>query len=160
MTYICLDCGHHFDEGEQAQFKEAHGERYSACPVCGGDYEKAEWCRQCKGDFLADKVYGGYCRECLEGAIDYDTGLRFLEDKGLLADFIIGAYFESEVPESTSATFNLHLLNTFKRLKAEEILMNRNNLLQLLRRFILDDEGDTGKELFAKWLTECEEKGK
>ena len=160
MTYICLECGHHFEEGEEMQFSEAHGEHYSACPVCGGDYEKAEWCHQCKGDFLGDTVYGGYCRDCLEDAIDYDTGLRFLENKGLLADFIIGAYYQSEVPESTSALFTLHLRETFLRLKAEQILMQRGTLLQLLRRFILDDEGDTGKELFAKWLTECEGKGK
>jgi hypothetical protein len=48
MIYKCVDCGHIFEEGEQAVWYEDRGEfwgvpcseRMTGCPICNGDYEE------------------------------------------------------------------------------------------------------------------------
>lgn len=48
MMYQCADCGHIFEEGEQAVWYEDRGEfwgvpcreRMTGCPVCHGAYEE------------------------------------------------------------------------------------------------------------------------
>ena len=74
MAYKCLECGHIFDEGEQAIWEEHHpygmgtaSEEFSGCPVCKGDYEETKQCKFCKGEFLEEELNGGFvCDECLE----------------------------------------------------------------------------------------------
>jgi hypothetical protein len=75
MAFKCLECGHVFEEGEQAIWYEYHpygmgtaSEEFSGCPLCKGDYEETKHCKICGGDFLKDELNGGcVCDECLEG---------------------------------------------------------------------------------------------
>lgn len=67
--YRCEDCGHLFEEGEQARWEESRGEHFgtpcsetmSGCPICKGDYEEVEPCKLCDS---YEKVENGYCEEC------------------------------------------------------------------------------------------------
>ena len=49
--YKCTECGHLFEEGEQATWEEEHGldsppyEKWSGCPVCRGGYEDVNRCK-------------------------------------------------------------------------------------------------------------------
>ena len=74
MAYRCLECGHIFEEGEQARWKEHHpygmgyaAEKFSGCPICKGSYEETKQCKICGGEFLEDELNGdGVCDECIE----------------------------------------------------------------------------------------------
>ena len=66
--YRCEECGHLFEEGEQAKWTEMHGfshgdgEEWSGCPICKGDYEEIKPCKIC-GSY--DHDYGEeYCNAC------------------------------------------------------------------------------------------------
>lgn len=82
MAYRCLDCGHIFEEGEQAVWEEHHPygmgyatENFSGCPICKGDFEETKQCTICGGEFLEDELNGGcVCDECIEQySKDFDT---------------------------------------------------------------------------------------
>lgn len=73
--YKCLECGHLFEEGEQATWEESRGEFWgtscseemNGCPICKGDYEETKRCEICGGEFLKDELNGGLvCDDCLE----------------------------------------------------------------------------------------------
>jgi hypothetical protein len=74
MTYRCLDCGHIFEEGEEARWRESRGECWgtpcseevSGCPLCRGDYEETTPCAICGSAHLEDELNGGVCDECIE----------------------------------------------------------------------------------------------
>ena len=52
----CKECGHLFEDGEQARWTEAHGEVWECCPLCKGGFEEIEPCKIC----------GTYDHECQE----------------------------------------------------------------------------------------------
>lgn len=74
MAYKCLDCGHIFEEGEQARWSEGRGEFWGSpcseemtgCPLCKGDYEKTFRCAVCGSEHLEDELSGGVCNECID----------------------------------------------------------------------------------------------
>lgn len=74
MSFKCLECGHIFEEGEQAVWSEGRGEFWgtpcseemSGCPLCRGDYEKTEQCKICGSACLADELEGGVCDDCVD----------------------------------------------------------------------------------------------
>ena len=68
--YICLDCGHIFDEPKE--WVETHGfdygpyEEWSGCPRCGGAYEKAVECDICGEYYRKSELTDGLCDNCYE----------------------------------------------------------------------------------------------
>jgi hypothetical protein len=74
MAYICLDCGHIFEEGEQKTRTEERGEYWGTscsvsiggCPNCGGEYEEATSCSICGSKHLEEDLNGGLCDECID----------------------------------------------------------------------------------------------
>lgn len=74
MAYICDDCGHIFEEGEQKRRKESRGEFWgsksyeyvSVCPICGGSYSEAEVCEICGSAHTEEDLHGGVCDECID----------------------------------------------------------------------------------------------
>lgn len=72
MSYKCLECGHIFEEGEQAFWNE-YGEywgtpfsqRMSGCPICKGTYEETVGCEICGSQHLEKELTDGVCDECI-----------------------------------------------------------------------------------------------
>lgn len=68
--YKCCDCGHLFEDGEQAVWNEDRGEFWgspctesvSGCPVCKGDYVEVEPCQICGG--YEHEEYDKFCDDC------------------------------------------------------------------------------------------------
>lgn len=101
--FKCLSCGHIFEDSEQRIYAEHHpygdttaAEYFSVCPVCGGDFEEAKYCKSCDGAFLADELIAGYyCKECLCASLDVEsfldfatTGVKSDTDLDTLEDFV------------------------------------------------------------------------
>ena len=69
MVYRCEECGHIFEEGEQAVWREDRGEFWgspcseemSGCPICKGAFSEAENCKIC-GSY--ENVEDGFCNAC------------------------------------------------------------------------------------------------
>jgi hypothetical protein len=76
MAYKCLECGHIFEEGEQAEWEERHSldttpyEKWSGCPLCRGDYGEAVRCVCCGAEFLEEELTDGVCDGCVEDLKD------------------------------------------------------------------------------------------
>ena len=74
MKYKCVECGHIFEEGEQAVWYEDRGEfwgdpcseRLTGCPVCHESFEEAFECKGCGEWFLYDELDDGLCESCQE----------------------------------------------------------------------------------------------
>ena len=103
MFLKCLECGHIFEEGEQAIEVERHpygdttvNEKWAFCPVCGGDYQEAKCCECCGGAFLEDELIAGYCcKKCLRASLNVEsfldfatTGVNSDTDLDTLEDFV------------------------------------------------------------------------
>ena len=97
MAYICVDCGHIFDEGEAAIREEHHPygsttaiERIAVCSVCGGSFEEAGTCKCCGGHFYEDDLIAHYyCEECVEDFMTLDNLKKYAKsDLYAFADFM------------------------------------------------------------------------
>lgn len=72
MFYKCLECGHIFEEGEEAVWYDTHGlevtpyEKMSGCPICKGAYKETVQCDVCGSEHLEDELNGGVCDECID----------------------------------------------------------------------------------------------
>lgn len=72
MMFKCDDCGHLFEQGEEAIWEESRGEFWgqpcyetvSGCPKCKGDYSKIEPCKVCGG--YNHEAGECYCKDCKE----------------------------------------------------------------------------------------------
>ena len=74
--FICLDCGHIFDDDEVAVWQESRGEYWgvpcyetvSGCPCCNGDYVKTYKCDCCNewitGDYIKTDDNQRVCENC------------------------------------------------------------------------------------------------
>lgn len=87
MAYICLECGHIFEEGEQAQWTESRGEFWgmpcreamSGCPKCHGEYVETAKCEICGAEIHPDEVV---CEMCIdERKHDFDMCYRVCGDE-------------------------------------------------------------------------------
>ena len=74
--YICLECDHVFEEGEERIEREYQGEchgspsyeTYRVCPECGEDYDEAVRCAECGYYTASSKMDGNICPECVKKA--------------------------------------------------------------------------------------------
>ena len=111
MSYICLDCGHIFEDGEQAHRKETRGEYWgsscsedvSCCPLCGGEYAKSVPCSICGSEHLEEDLNGGLCDECID-KYKNDIEMCFKigkndDDKVELNCFLASMFEKSEIEE-------------------------------------------------------------
>lgn len=73
--FKCLDCGHLFEDGEQAKWEEDRGEYWgtrctetmSGCPICKSDYIEVKPCKVC-GSYEHD-TDEEICVECRNSLI-------------------------------------------------------------------------------------------
>jgi hypothetical protein len=114
MAFKCLECGHIFEEGEQAKWEEHHpygmgyaAEEFCGCPLCKGDFEKTKQCEICGGEFLEDELLGGcVCDECVE---KHKRDLKI-------------CYSIAETTEKQEIKINALLASAFDITEIEEIL--------------------------------------
>lgn len=97
MSYICLDCGHVFDDPHT--YEERHGlehgpyEYFSVCPACGSSaYDTLGTCERCgaaTANIELSKVHGRWlCKECLN-AVDPDCDTPFWERPPAVSSFLL-----------------------------------------------------------------------
>lgn len=162
--YKCLNCGHVFDEGEQQILKDNHGmeggfyEKMSVCPMCGGDYEEAEYCQRCEQVFIKDKLFNGICEDCLNARADYDTVLRYLNDTNQLEVFADFYFTYCSTPTNGYNDMLIAaLIDWYKRQKVNDLLCRKTDFLKACKDFVLKSDGEFGLRDFAEWLKKAKE---
>ena len=168
--YKCTECGHLFEEGEQAVWYdnqgECHGvtamERFSGCPVCKGDYEEVYQCEACGDWQTEDELYDSWCEKCLRETINYDTFFEYCEaniDEQYLDTFVMCyLLYCDEIPKYPSVEFHQLMVETYKRRVADAKLLGGGfDFLADCVRFVMDDDGYSGRENYADWLNNRKE---
>jgi hypothetical protein len=115
MAYRCLECGHIFEEGEQARWSESRGEFWgvacsenmSGCPLCKGDYEETTPCKICGSEHLENELSGDVCDECIE---------KYHHD--------IDVCFKVGANDTETIEINCFLASMFDKEQIEELLLN------------------------------------
>ena len=160
MMFKCCECGHLFEEGEQAVTYETRGfyqppyEEIHSCPVCGGDFEEVHQCEKCGDWHSEDELSEGICDDCLEGSINSETAVSFLEDMllsdkdyavGFVFEVLLDTKFSGNISEQVLELCKTSLKNFFKaEVVAEMLLEEVHNI---------DDDGR-----YALWLKSKEVK--
>ena len=180
MMYRCENCGHLFEEGEQAVWEERHGldtppyEKWDGCPICKGGYEEVHQCKECGDWHYEDELYDGWCEKCLRETINYDTFFEYCEankDEQYLDTFVMCEILNCEyVPKISSYEFHNLMVETYKKRVEEAALHNwaqglipenkrrYDDFIDRCIRFIMDDDGSIGRENYADWLNKREVK--
>ena len=177
MMYRCENCGHLFEEGEQAVWYENQGEchgvtameRFSGCPLCHDDYNEVYQCNECGDWHYADELYSGWCEKCLRESINYDTFFEYCEankDERYLDIFVMSELLGGmDCPKNVSYEFHKLMVEEYKRtvkfINDYEKAFGKpslHNFLDACIRFVMDDDGSIGRENYADWLNKREVK--
>ena len=170
--YKCLDCGEIFDE--PASVRETHGftdglaETFYMCPYCNGDYEEAKQCQECEEWHTENELYYGWCEKCLRETINYDTFFEYCEankDEQYLDIFVMSELLGGmDCPDNVSYEFHELMVDTYKaRVDDIKSAMTASykaviDILPACICFIMDDDGESGRENYADWLNKREVK--
>ena len=172
MMFKCCDCGHLFEEGEQAVWHETHGftsppyEKWDGCPLCTSDYEEVHQCKECGDWHYEDELYDGWCEKCLRETIDYDTFFEYCEankDEQYLDIFVMSELLGGmDCPKNVSYEFHQLTIDLYKKrvdgIKKDIALFNRtfDGFIDACIRFVMADDGSIGRENYADWLNKRE----
>ena len=163
----CTDCGYVFDYEDATAVKEDHGfddfpEIFRICPNCGGDFKDAVDCDHCGETFTEDELYSGWCEKCLRETINYDTFFEYCEankDENYLDTFVMCYLLNcDEVPKYPSWDFHQLMISTYnnyvRSIKEAKARGSKYvcDILEDCIRFIMDDDGEIGRENYADWL--------
>lgn len=160
MMYRCEFCGHLFEEGEQAVWEERHGldappyEKWNGCPICKGDYEEVHQCQKCGDWHSEDELTEGICSDCLEGSINCETAVSFLEDMLLSdKDYAVNFIFEVLLDTKFFGNISEQVLELCKT--SLKNFFRAEVVAEMLREEVrhLDDDGR-----YAVWLKSKEVK--
>ena len=152
--YKCDNCGHLFDDGEQAVWKESRGEcwgtacseTFTGCPICKCEYEEVFSCKICGDWHTKDELTNGLCDQCIEDSIGYRNFLDFMVETESLRDFLTKSVWEK-----------MDMVGMFYFKQAEDELGKRN-FLQTCKSYIMENRHEIGKEDFVEWLNKKEVK--
>ena len=173
MMFKCCECGHLFEDGEQAVWEEKHGfidgpfEKWSGCPLCKSDYEEVHQCKECEEWHTEDELYDGWCEKCLRETINYDTFFEYCEankDEQYLDIFVMSELLGGmDCPNNVSYEFHELMVDTYKaRVDDIKSAMTASykaviDILPACICFIMDDDGESGRENYADWLNSKKE---
>ena len=171
MMYKCCECGHLFEEGEQAVWYENQGEchgvtameKFSGCPLCNGDYEEVYQCKECGEWHTEDEMYDGWCENCLRETINYDTFFEYCEankDEQYLDIFVMSELLGGmDCPKNVSWDFHCLMGEVYrKEVKRAKECPALFGFMDACIRFIMEDDGSIGRENYADWLNKREVK--
>ena len=177
MMYRCENCGHLFEEGEQAVWYENQGEchgvtameRFSGCPLCHDDYEEVHQCKDCEEWHSEDELYDGWCEKCLRETINYGTFFEYCEankDEQYLDIFVMSEFLGGmDCPNNVSYEFHQLMIDEYQHgvnlVRQYERMFGKkapDDFLPACIRFIMDDDGSIGRENYADWLNKREVK--
>lgn len=161
--YKCLECGHVFEEGEQAVWREAHGfsdglyEEFCGCPHCKGEYEEAATCKNCGEVHTSNELHEGWCVDCLTNVLDYETFFEYCEahaEDRYLDQFVMMYLLGGmDCPERVSREFHTLMRETYlDAVQLSRIYHESDDFIADCAAFVLDDDGDFGRDRFAHWL--------
>lgn len=165
--FKCLNCGHLFDEGEQAVAHDRHGfrfgsgEEYSACPVCGGtDLEATVRCRKCGGEYLEADMHGSFCYQCVSDYVNRDTfleyatsGAKHSDEPDVLEDFVFRMLFDVRPAEQTSFEMKQEFKRIYLQRAESEKLMRTTDLTYKILDYMKDP---STFDDFAEWMEQKE----
>ena len=145
MKYCCLSCNSVFTS-------DSLGAEHYECPVCGDDLEEMDECFLCGDLFIKENLYGGYCEQCLRDSLTEFTAERYLSDTGYLVQFMCEYVWEMDrVPECN---------DRFRALCMAQFVQDYKSLRHLVEQFIMDDDGDGGRDDYARWYSKYLNKAK
>lgn len=173
MMYKCENCGHLFEEGEQAVWHENYGaeiggEMFDGCPMCKGGYEEVHQCKECEEWHTENELYSGWCKKCLRETINYDTFFEYCEakkDEQYLDIFVMSELLGGmDCPDNVSYDFHQLMIDVYNK-EVEPIKFYEKqfghkpsgDFLYACIRFIMDDDGSIGRENYADWLNSKKE---
>ena len=168
MMFKCCECGHLFEEGEQAVWEEKHGfidgpfEKWSGCPLCKSDYEEVHQCKECEDWHTENELYDGWCEKCLRETINYDTFFEYCEankDEQYLDIFVMSELLGGmDCPKWISVEFHQLIIEEYKkRVEWAKEYKEIDGFIDTCIRFIMDDDGSIGRENYADWLNSKKE---
>lgn len=157
--FLCESCGRTFENLEH--YSESHGfafgpaEEWDGCPYCGeSGAVEVETCDGCGEVANTDELFLGLCADCLRKKCTYDKALAYLKERGKLGSFFCWHLNAGYEPDAFSEEFLGTVEEIFLRRKANDLLTGSTNFLGVVQYYILDDDGDFGKDDFAKFLHE------
>ncbi len=173
----CTSCNYVFDFEDAGGVKENHwldgeymgSETFLVCPNCGGDFEDAVDCCECGETFTENELYSSWCEKCLRETINYDTFFAYCEankDEQYLDIFVMSELLGGmDCPKWISYDFHQLMISEYKHraelVRSYEKMFGKktpDDFLPACIRFIMDDDGSTGRENYADWLNKREVK--
>ena len=145
MAYICLKCGHIFEEGEQAHWEESRGEFFGricsesmiGCPLCHGEYEESTPCEICGSEHLEEDLIGGVCDDCIDKH-RYDIDMCFKVGKN----------------DTENIEINCFLASIFDKTEIEEILFRELKEAEKCRKIDCEKFIEIDRDWFAERIAE------
>jgi len=135
--YICLHCGHEFEDIDRKHYDHGTGVWEEYCPNCGSeDFEEAEQCDLCGDWHVAENVTNGVCEKCLEESATVGNAVAFGntdKQEVELNGFLAWAYTPDEIEDI--------LIN--------DLLKNKTLANDYVHQYITNDTF-----MYARWLKE------
>lgn len=148
--FRCVDCGHIFDVGEEKVYTEAHGEKMSCCPVCGGDFLEVDHCDGCYKVKWLDELYSGYCERCLRDSLNGANISAYIKHSDQAEDFYIKWYYETECLNPSAELIDLCRTGYLKQV-ALEAMQGKHKAEREFWRYL---DNTQQIEDYAKWLAQ------
>ena len=168
MMYRCENCGHLFEEGEQAVWEERHGldtppyEKWDGCPLCRGSYEQVYQCKECGEWHEEGYIFEGVCESCLIESVNYESFFEYCEahkKDGHLDSFVMMFFFDMDAPRFPTKEFHDLMIREYRervdRVKSEKMIFGKsfNEFITDCITFVAEDYSE-----YAEWLNKREVK--
>lgn len=148
-TYKCLECGHIFDEGEEARWIEESGELFTGCPMCQCAYANAYQCDSCGSYHLSDELYHGLCLDCLLKLATPQNLADWVDSDVFLAEDFYGFYYDSLIANSSEQLRQLLRGGMLQRYSLDK-LQRRHDTADRCFEFI--NSSEENRYDFAEWI--------
>jgi len=159
---ICSNCKTVFTDSEIRWERDEFGEWEARCPCCNWGYpEEAKTCKICGEDCLEDDMLEGYCMECLEEALTFETFLEFSLDGfseyecSLFEEFMftkIYGWEYDDVPNVTTPMFREVLVDDYKAKTSNAF---NDFILDLIKDYMRGYMSEFAEYLSEKEAKEC-----